>query len=210
MPQKVVGIGPWFRSASNGTPVMSPVAKIWWRRWVPACVFLACWFFGVWGRCAEVRLLTLTNFQEFTRTTTTPPAESVVLTSPVLDPGFPWKELIVSWNASTNVALSVEARPVPPFDSPFYSLGRWAAKPSPESPRESINGQRDARAEVKTDVLVLNQPARQAQVRLEMRGPEAGLKRVSLAFSGTEPGPTNEPLRNAWGPELAVPGSPYH
>jgi hypothetical protein len=153
----------------------------------------------------EARLLTLTNFTEFTRTSGATSGE-VTLTSPELAAGFAWNELIVSWNASTNVALSIAARPLRGAETTYYSLGDWTSHPGPLSPRTSQKGQRSADGEVQTDTLVLKQPAEKAQVRVLIRGPENGLKRLSVAFSGTNGSTSNvTPFRAAWGVELPVP-----
>lgn len=152
----------------------------------------------------QARLLTLTNFSGFQREIRG--ENHLILTSPDLSPGFPWQELIVSWNASSNVALSVGARPVLSDGTSFLSLCHWAAQPGWETPRESVNGQKEPWGEVQTDLLVLKQPAVSAQLRLEVRGPETGFKRVSLAFFGTNSPATNgEPADEAWGTDLAVP-----
>lgn len=152
----------------------------------------------------EARLLTLTNFSSFGRESNG--ANAITLTSPELAPGFPWRELIVSWNVATNVAVSVEARPVTPVGARFLSLGRWAAMPGPQSPRLSLNGQTEAWGEVQTDLMILREPASAAQIRLEIRGPEIGLRRVSLAFSSRVGASSfRETNRKAWGRELAVP-----
>lgn len=147
--------------------------------------WLACGFF--FTASADVRLLTITNFSAFSRVLANP--DGLVLVSPDLEPGFRWKELIVSWNAATNVSLSVEARPVIPGGAAFLSLGRWTSAPGPENPRESVQGQREPWGEVQTDVMVLKEAAEAAQVRLGIRGPVSGLRRLSLAFSS--PGPAS-------------------
>lgn len=152
----------------------------------------------------DARLITVTDFAGFRRESLE--AGRIVLTSPELSPGIQWKELVVSWNVSTNISLSVGARPVLDGEIPFLSLGRWAAEPGPGSPRESVNGQKESWGDVQTDVLVLRRPTARAQVRLEIRGPEAGLKRLCLAFSGGGSSESNAvPWIASWGTDLSVP-----
>lgn len=135
---------------------------------------------------AESRLVSITRFDTFERRPGARPDEQILL-SPPLSPGFPWRELVVSWNAATNLALTVEVRPLPPEDSRFYSFGRWTAVPGPESPRASEANQKDDRGILRTDTLTLHAPADRAQVRITLSGPDTTLKRLSLAFSGTQP-----------------------
>ncbi len=156
-------------------------------------------------RAEEVRTLSLTRFDDFVPTPGGQPGE-VVLLSPDLAPGFPWNELIVSWNVETNVSLRIEARPVRSAESRFYSLGDWTAVPGVGTPRSSVNGQKDAVGEVRTDVLVLREPAERAQLRLTVRGPVTGLRRVTLAWSGSDDTHApDEPFPAAWGRDLEVP-----
>lgn len=155
---------------------------------------------------ADTRLLSITNFSAFSRVLAN--RDGLVLVSPDLEPGIPWKELIVSWNAATNVSLSVEVRPVIPGGAAFLSLGRWTSAPGPENPRESVNGQKEPWGEVRTDVLVLKEFAEAAQVRLGIRGPVSGLRRLSLAFSGPGPSSPGTPIPSvsaARGVDLPVP-----
>ncbi|MFO1460561.1 MAG: C39 family peptidase [Verrucomicrobiota bacterium] len=166
--------------------------------WLSSGIFCAAW--------ADVRLLSITNFDSFSRVLAN--SEGLVLVSPELQPGFRWKELIVSWNAATNVSLSVEARPVISGGATFLSLGRWTSVPGPENPRESVNGQKEPWGEVQTDVMILKDSATAAQVRLGIRGPVAGLRRLSLAFSGPGPHPARASVPSvpsARGMDLPVP-----
>ncbi|MBN8248135.1 MAG: C39 family peptidase [Verrucomicrobia bacterium] len=153
---------------------------------------------------ADARLLTVTNFSAFQRERVS--TDLLVLTSPALDPGIPWKELVVSWNATSNVTLSIGARPVVPGGVPFLSLGRWTLTSSGPGGRGSVNGQKEPWGEVQTDVLSLRREAHAAEVRLEMRGPESGLRRLALAFSGGGNVATAAPpFTGAWGRDLPVP-----
>lgn len=152
---------------------------------------------------SEARLLTFTNFSTFHREAS---GDLTVLSSPPVEAGIRWKQLVVSWNVTTNIALSVAARPMLPGGARFLSLGRWALAASPKTPRESVNGQEASWGEVQTDVLVLREAATSAEVRLEVLGPEAGLRRLALAFSGD--GGMEESAKAAsavWGRDLPVP-----
>lgn len=150
------------------------------------------------------RLWTVTDWSGFREVPGTRPGE-VVLTSPIWDAGQAWNEVVASWNAATSIALQVEVRPVPPEDSRFYSFGTWTARPGPESPRSSINDQKDAVASMQTDTLVLRQPATRFQVRVTVNGSPRDLKAVYLAFTDTTAPAEASEVRLAWGWDLGVP-----
>jgi len=153
----------------------------------------------------EPRMLTFTRFETFERAPGSRAGEWI-LTSPPLSPGLDWDELVVSWNAASPVNLKVEARPLPPADSRFYSFGHWAAVPGPETPRSSLNEQKDSVATMQTDTLVLNQPAESLQIRITFSGPAEGLKRLSLTFTGpTTAAALTQRYPEAWGRDLGVP-----
>jgi len=153
---------------------------------------------------AESRLLSITNVAGFHREASSD--ATVVLTSPPLTPGIPWKELVVSWNAATNVDLTVSARPVLPGEVRYLSLGRWTLLAADAAVRGSVNGQKEPWGEVQTDVLSLRDKADAVQVRLEVRGPPEGLHRLALAFSGGGASVgVQEPFTAAWGQDLSVP-----
>jgi uncharacterized protein YvpB len=95
-------------------------------------------------------------------------------TSPILDVGFDFDQIVVSWNIALPLGayLCVEAMPV--FDgrtTSFYNLGRWSGE-DPHAPnrrgpiRMSGGKQSNPEGEVQTDVLVLSRPAQSFQVRL--------------------------------------------
>ena len=178
-----------------------------WRRcssswWVALAALLP-----VLRLAGDARLVTLTNFSTFHASGS--PGGPLVLISPPVLPGFSWRELVVSWNAASNVTLAVAARPLEPAGAPFLSLGQWAAVQGPDTPRTSVNGQNAAWGEVQTDVVVLRGTSAGAEVRLEIRGPLSGLRRLSLAFGSGDPPqiPGNhETVRTpAWGRSLSVP-----
>lgn len=148
-------------------------------------------------------LLTFSSFTNFTRTTEN---GATVLLSPELDAGLAWDELIVSWNATTNLTLVVEARGFT-ASGPirWFTLGRWSGGPS-QGDRTSVNRQRDDTARVDTDTLIVTKPSSRAQVRVTLRGPESGLKFLALSLADAhtrrEPKP---PHKSAWGQIAEVP-----
>lgn len=155
------------------------------------------------------------GLEDFSRWTRSPgPATNgYVLTSPPLPAGLAWNQLVLSWNALTppGTGLKFEARPAPASSGArFYTLGLWCSEPSAEQPRESVPDQKDDRAEVRTDTLVLRQPATAVEVRVSFDGaPDGAQPRVSflgLSFldSRVVP-PVLAPNRAAWGRELGVP-----
>src|SRR2546423_4339211 len=91
------------------------------------------------------RFFSWAGLSRFTRETGSSPGE-IVLTSAELEPGFPWSELIVSWNAGLPAegALRVEARAIyPDHASRYYVMGLWSGDRS-RNPRESVENQKDA------------------------------------------------------------------
>lgn len=154
--------------------------------------------------------LAVTDFSQFTRTQGISP-EEIVLTSPPIEAPIEWHELIVSWNVQgkEETFLKMEARPLfPERETKYYILGLWSPSGKP-FPRESVNGQSDSDGEVKTDILVLNQPARRLQIQLTLRGGETAVRQlrfIGLSFwdKRTERS-VLPPNRAAWGKTLEVP-----
>lgn len=155
----------------------------------------------------------ISDFANFERATGAEPGE-VTLISPAIPTGLPANEVIVSWNAEApaSTGLKIEARAFGEEDRPtkYYTLGLWSRTGSPY-PRESINGQKDADGDVKTDTLVLTRPAQALQLRVTLHGAEAGSTLPKLKFLGisltdthVEPG-QREPDRRVWGKEIVVP-----
>ncbi len=148
-------------------------------------------------------LLTFTNFTQFTRTTE---SGATVLLSPELTASLAWDELIVSWNAATNVTLVAEARGFTATGpTRWFTLGRWSGGSSPAA-RTSVNHQRDDAGRVETDTLIVTKPSPRVQVRMTLQGPESGLKFLALCLADVqgehEPKP---PQRAAWGRIADVP-----
>jgi uncharacterized protein YvpB len=117
------------------------------------------------------QFIPFSHFDAFT--IETEPPDSSQLTSPVLDAGFEFNQLVVSWNIglAPGAALKIEAQPF--FGGragSFYTLGHWSATDaSPD--RRSVPDQSDPDGEVQTDVLVLTQPARKCRLRLTIHHP---------------------------------------
>ena len=141
---------------------------------------------------AGVGFVGLTNLSKFTKTLSG--EEAVVLTSPEVATPFPWKELVVSWNAvlPTNAGLKVEARArYASRSTAYFTMGLWAEAAS-RFTRGSVTGQRDEDGDVKTDTLVLERAATRAQVRLTLLPGDSGrlpeVKFVGLSFAGAVEG----------------------
>lgn len=171
----------------------------------PATVLCGCGAAGA-APPPALQFIGLTNFSAFSRAHT---GQATVLTSPWLAGEGRWTELVVSWNAlcPKGSYLKVEARGTDgPTTTPFYTLGLWSPDPTLH-PRESVPGQRDALAEVKTDTLVCRRPMERVQVRLTLGGePRPRLKLLGLCLLDSTAPPANPPPnRAAWGKVIAVP-----
>jgi len=115
-----------------------------------------------------------------------------------------WDELVVSWNAGTNLACSIEAQAgyTNGITSRWYSLGVWSA----HGRRSSPIGFKDSDGEVDTDILRLSRPAVDARVRLTLAGPRSALKLVTLACVNRQVMATTRPAeRQYWGRISEVP-----
>lgn len=153
-------------------------------------------------RPLPARLFALTPATDFIATTNGF-GETVLESVPVFPPAG-WDELVVSWNAGTNLTLVVEAQAgwTNGQASRPFPLGTWSANGTRTSPKPV----KDHDGEVETDILRLNRPAVGARVRLTLQGPREELKRVFLAFLNRRMGaPDRSPERSAWGKVLAVP-----
>jgi len=151
-------------------------------------------------------------------------ARQTVLTSPPIDAGIEWNELIASWNASTpaGTGLKIDVRAVyPDHATRFYTLGIWSSDPGLTAfdktaaptlhPRESVNGQKDVDGDVQTDTLVLNRPGAKVEVRITLDATESAtpdLHFLGLSFLDSHSPQVPEPApkrRRAWGTVLDVP-----
>lgn len=152
--------------------------------------------------------LGLTNFASFTRSQNRL-GETVWLSPEIKAPGE-WDQLVLSWNtdAPAGSLLKLEARAISSGHSTrFYSMGEW----SPDNqffPRASVADQKDADGDVRADTLMLNQPAKVVQVRLNFGGTNGGLpslKFLGLSFCNTKTTPAVlPPNKNAWGKIIPV------
>jgi len=138
---------------------------------------------------------------------------SQVLLSPVIVAPIRFTELIVSWNAELpkETGLQVEAQAISGKHSTrFYNLGSWS-EGSAVCPRQSMRGQRDGEGEVRTDTLVLKQPASDLQIRFTLFSNKQGavpkVKLLGLSFASAPPTKclSSATPGSAWGRELKVP-----
>jgi len=138
------------------------------------------------------------------------------LLSPEINPGIPWNELIVCWNAEAppGTFLKVEASADSDVRATkFYSLGNW----SPDNaafPRASLGHQKDADGSVLTDTLALTHPAKAVRIRVTLGGTNATrprLKFLGASFSNTKvPTAAVAPNRAAWGKVVETPERSQH
>ena len=113
------------------------------------------------------RFLGFSEFKSFVRSAGDRPGETS-LTSPVIDPGFPWDELVVSWNAAPSVSLRIEAQAIyPEHETKWYVMGLWSEDPA-RAPRESVVKQKDDDGNVETDTLVLKRAGGKVRIRVTM------------------------------------------
>lgn len=115
-----------------------------------------------------------------------------------------WDELVVSWNAGTNLALTIQAQAgyTNGITSRWYSLGAW----STHGRRSSPEAFKDFDGEVDTDILRLTRPATGVRVRFTLEGPRSALKLVTLACVNRQLTVSNRPPeRNHWGKVWDVP-----
>lgn len=137
-------------------------------------------------------------------------AAGLVIQTPVIQPGFPWDQLVVSWNVVSNAVLTVEAQLPGTAAAPrWYALGRWSGDTN-QAPRTSVRQDPDAVAEVDTDILRLKQPADSGVIlRLTLDGTNASagsLRLLAACFvDGRAPWPGLAARREAWGRGLEVP-----
>jgi hypothetical protein len=150
------------------------------------------------------------HFGVFERTTGERRGE-VVLTSPQILAHIKWDEMIASWNADTpeGTYMKVEARAIyPAGPTKYYVMGLWSINPA-RYPRESVLNQKDAKGDVATDTLRLEQPCDRLQVRLTIGGDEdrkPKLKFLGLDLTDSSTTPTSLPSNpTALGRTLSVP-----
>jgi len=136
-----------------------------------------------------------------------------VLLSPRIEASAPWNELIVSWNVqpADGSGLEIEVQALRATnETRFYSLGRWSLGTAAPLERASVPGQHDSNAVVRTDTLVLREPADGARLRVSLFGSLAGqperLRLLTLSWLDSRASPAPRPaLRSSWGRTLDVP-----
>ncbi|HSU52568.1 MAG TPA: hypothetical protein VLT36_00755, partial [Candidatus Dormibacteraeota bacterium] len=154
-----------------------------------------------------IRFIGITKFSSFEKARGTSLNEQILTSAPLTN-GFPFDELIVSWNAEMPPSsyLKLEARAIY-ADGPtrYYTMGLWSGDPL-RHPRESVKHQKDADGDVSTDTLVLNRPTTCVQLRLTLGGDEGELPRLKicgLCLTDSKATPAVlPPNRNAWGKTL--------
>jgi hypothetical protein len=134
----------------------------------------------------------------------------VILESPWITASNDWDEWVASWNVATpnDGHLKVEARAARGDTvTPYYNLGFWSPDPTKHK-RESVRGQKDQFAEVKTDILACREKMERVQVRITLGGERAlpTLKFLGLCFTdATAPPLSLPPNRAAWSKVIEVP-----
>ncbi|MCX6908071.1 MAG: C39 family peptidase [Verrucomicrobia bacterium] len=155
--------------------------------------------------------LPITDFSTFAKSAGGTAVETVI-TSPEIRSPNAWDEVVVSWNAESpsGCGLKFEARAIyTERTTKYYCLGVWSEDEA-KVPRESVNGQRDADGDVKTDTLVLKRPAQCVQLRITFVGLD-GKTQPRLRFLGLsflDSGVTasaRPPNCAAWGRVIDVP-----
>lgn len=134
---------------------------------------------------------------------------NVVVSTPRFQPGFAWKEAVISWNTAHAGGLTARARPVWKDEAgAWYTLAQWNVSTN-DGPRTSFPGQKDSTARVETDTLIVTAPADGIDLEfsiatLDGRVPSDLRLGVSLlGDSASEPDP--EPFTQAWGTLLSLP-----
>jgi hypothetical protein len=154
------------------------------------------------------------GIREFAGWTTEPVTgqNKQVHTSPEIDPGMTWDELIVSWNipSSPTRYLTIEAQALyADRATKWYTMAHWSENPALH-PRESVKKQKDTDGDVDTDTLVLTRPADRVRLRVTAGGADSaesgppaflGVSFLSSKAAAKESGPN----RRAWGSCIDVP-----
>ncbi len=136
-------------------------------------------------------------------------SSNVTLQTPPFDPGFTWKEAVVSWNTAHPDGLSVRARPVWKGDpGPWYVMAHWCQDTN-TSPRTSVRNQRDSAAQVDTDTLLVASPATAIELEFTLATTTAKVPqdlRIGVTLLGAEPTESAPAVhRAAWGHLLTLP-----
>ena len=148
---------------------------------------------------------------------TSPHDDGSRFTSPIIEAGFDFDQIVVSWNIALapGACLWVEALPV--YDGrtgSFYTLGRWSGQdaraPNRRGPISRSGGkQSNPDGEVQTDVLVLSRPARKCRLRLTIIHPSnpepTVLKYIGVSLLNSSVSTLETAAATESGPELILP-----
>jgi hypothetical protein len=97
--------------------------------------------------------------------------EQVLWTSPEVSPGFPFTELVSSWNARTPegtwIEVALRVTTTHGVTTPWYVMGRWAETDHDVAPT-SVPGQSDEVAEVNVDRLTLSEAGAGSTYRIRV------------------------------------------
>lgn len=131
--------------------------------------------------------------------------------SNIIDPGFSWKEGVLSWNTQ-----SMPRQPTCTFyvrcvnedrSSPWFCMGTWDEKEEAIH-RTSHDRQENDWGHVETDILVMNNPAKAFQLRLVFDSPyhpKNYLKLLAMSLHTGDIMSSNvDPLKESWGKEIRV------
>lgn len=156
------------------------------------------------------QFLPFTSFRAFT-SETQPDGDETTLTSPIIETGINWDELVISWNADLKPTdwLEVKARAIyPDHTTKWFTFGQWSVAPQIHE-RASVKRQRDADGTMDTDTLILEQPVNRVQVRITLGSttrtkPRLKFLSLSVLDAKYQP-PARPPNRAAWGKLIEVP-----
>ena len=129
-------------------------------------------------------------------------------TGPVVEAGYPFSNIVASWNAVTpyQSALEIQVRArIGERWTGWYRMGRWSGPGS----GLSVPEQSDADGTVEVDTLVLRHPASASQIRVEFAGRGGSLPQLTLAslcwFNPRAAMPAPPVLEGDWRRSIPVP-----
>ncbi|HNQ74472.1 MAG TPA: C39 family peptidase [Verrucomicrobiota bacterium] len=156
------------------------------------------------------QFLPFRSFHAFARTVQ-PDAGITLLTSPEIETGIHWDELVISWNAEAQPTdwLEVKARALyPDHATKWFTFGQWSGAPGIHA-RASVKHQEDVEGHMDTDTLILQQPVNRLQVQITLGSttrtpPRLKFLGLSVLDSKYQPA-ARPPNRRAWGKWIEVP-----
>jgi hypothetical protein len=138
-------------------------------------------------------------------------------TSPIIEAGFDFDQVVVSWNIgpAPGALLKIDVQPVfAGRAGGFYTLGDWAGQ-DPRAPGRGVpvsrSGGKQANpdGEVQTDVLVLARPAQRCRVRVNISHPSnqdpTVLKYIGVSLLNSSVSPLERAAASESGRELILP-----